>query len=115
MLHAGLAEMTIGDSRRGASDSAYLTSPEYLEKRKGDFPTEEAFQSKVDQSISRFKHMRRYVNKMVEGLSSDHLSIRGDLLVQDENGKFQLGKFDIYFKDQRMLSSSEAPKPLWAA
>jgi hypothetical protein len=127
--HASLAEQTIGDSRRGASDtlyylqkalpqlndSAYLASPEYLEKRKEDFPTEEAFQSRVDQSTSRFKHMLRYVNKMVQGLSSDHLSIRGDLLVQDENGKFQLGKFDIYFKDQHMLSSSEAPKPLWAA
>lgn len=49
----------------------------------------------------------RYVDRIVKGIESDFTKVDGDILVKNDQGRYQLGDFSISFKGQSMLTSRE--------
>lgn len=49
----------------------------------------------------------RYVDRIVKSIESGFNKVDGDILVKNDQGRYQLGDFSISFKGQSMLTSRD--------
>lgn len=90
------------------NESVFLNSAEYAEKAQGTASREEAFQARMAQNASKLKAQLRYVNNLVAGIAGGPNTVEGNILVRDEQGRYQLGAFSVSFKGQPLVSWRDA-------
>jgi hypothetical protein len=87
------------------------TSPEAVEARLqsiGDDPKlQRLAQQMAKNDILSAKTDLRYVDRIVKGIESGFNKVDGDILVKNDQGRYQLGDFTISFKGQAMLTSKD--------